>query len=89
MNVQPNVALPVNQTPATDEYRKKEGNLIVGAFLGMGYYVGRSAAESAGNGVCLSEKAFVTDWVSGKKGLVWLKSVLLLVRCAACLPVVS
>lgn len=52
MNVQPNVALPVNQTPATDEYRKKEGNLIVGAFLGMGYYVGRSAAESAGNGVC-------------------------------------
>ena len=47
MNVQPNVAVPVNQTPARDRYRKKEGTLLTGAAIGVGFYVGRSAAESA------------------------------------------
>lgn len=52
MNVQPNVAVPVNQTPVRDGYRKKEAALITGAALAAGFYVGRSAAESAGKGLC-------------------------------------
>ena len=52
MNVQPNVAVPVNQTPARDGYRKKGRTLLAGAVAAAGFYVGGSAAECAGNGAC-------------------------------------
>ena len=51
MNVQPNVAVSVNQTPARDLNRKKGQPVLTGVVLAVGYHVGRLAAESAGNGV--------------------------------------